>query len=215
MPRIYEAMIDITAVMDRDTSIHRRRFTASADFDPTDLEAAAHHVFDAALAVHERGFNRPQIYHKKVVRGKLMDVSEKSLERRLARICLCLKHVKATVDDAVRGGVTLALLCDNPEARGFTKWSNNVGNKKRGERLRLAKEATKKAAAKKAATKKAATKKAKQQAEQQRVVHDDEKEDEDEEDEDEEDDDDEDVNGDDEEDVDEEDDEEDENEDEV
>jgi hypothetical protein len=73
------------------------------------------------------------------VRGKLTDVSEKCLERRLARICLCLKHKKATVDDALRGGVTLALLCDNPEARGFTKVSNNTGNKKRGERLRRAK----------------------------------------------------------------------------
>jgi hypothetical protein len=69
----------------------------------------------------------------------LTDVSEKSLERRLSRICLCLKQKKATVDDALRGGVTLALLCDNPEARGFTKLSNNTGNKKRGERLRLAK----------------------------------------------------------------------------
>jgi hypothetical protein len=96
---------------------------------------------DEALAVHERGWVRPTIYHKKVVRGKLTDVSEKCLERRLARICLCLQQKKATVDDALRGGVTLALLCDNPEARGFTKLSNNAGNAKRGERLRAAKEA--------------------------------------------------------------------------
>jgi hypothetical protein len=81
------------------------------------------------------------VYHKKVVRGKLTDVSENSLERRLARICLCLRQKKATVDDAMRGGVTLALLCDNPEARGFTKLSNNAGNAKRGERLRAAKKA--------------------------------------------------------------------------
>lgn len=39
----------------------------------------------------------------------------------------------------MRGGVTLALLCDNPEARGFTKTSNNCGNKVRGKRLRLVK----------------------------------------------------------------------------
>ena len=137
-------MIDVTAISDGESSIHRQRFTESPGFDAMDLEATAHHIFDSALAVHERGWNRPKIYHKKVVRGKLTDVSEKSLETRLARICLCLKQKKATVDDAVRGGVTLALLCDNPEARGFTKLSNNTGNKKRGERLKLAKEADKK-----------------------------------------------------------------------
>jgi hypothetical protein len=137
--RIYEAMIDISDITDGESSIHRQRFMGNTAFDPLDLEAAAHHVFDSALAVHERGWNRPSVYHKKVVRGKLTDVSEKSLERRLGRICLCLKHKKATVDDAVRGGVTLALLCDNPEARGFTKLSNNAGNRKRGERLKRAK----------------------------------------------------------------------------
>jgi hypothetical protein len=137
--RIYEAMIDISDMTDGESSIHRVRFADDTTFDPLDLEAAAHHVVDSALAVHERGWNRPLVYHKRVVRGKLTDVSEKCLERRLARICLCLKHKKATVDDALRGGVTLALLCDNPEARGFTKVSNNTGNKKRGERLRRAK----------------------------------------------------------------------------
>jgi hypothetical protein len=137
--RIYEAMIDISDMTDGESSIHRVRFADDTTFDPLDLEAAAHHVFDSALAVHERGWNRPLVYYKRVVRGRLTDVSEKCLERRLARICLCLKHKKATVDDALRGGVTLALLCDNPEARGFTKVSNNTGNKKRGERLRRAK----------------------------------------------------------------------------
>ncbi|KAG9187819.1 hypothetical protein G6011_05690 [Alternaria panax] len=139
--RIYESMIDISNVSDSANSIHRTRFMVEQAFNPLDLEATAHHVFDEALAVHERGWVRPVIYHKKVVRGKLTDVSEKCLERRLARICLCLQQKKATVDDAVRGGVTLALLCDNPEARGFTKLSNNAGNAKRGERLRAAKEA--------------------------------------------------------------------------
>lgn len=133
-------MVDITAISDGESSIHRQRFTETMGFEPMDLEATAHHVFDSALAVHERGWTRPKVYHKKVVRGKLTDVSEKSLETRLTRICLCLKQKKATVDDAVRGGVTLALLCDNPEARGFTKISNNTGNKKRGERLKLVKE---------------------------------------------------------------------------
>ncbi|KAF1838493.1 hypothetical protein BDW02DRAFT_483953, partial [Decorospora gaudefroyi] len=137
--RIYEAMIDITAISDGEASIHRERFVSGDAFEPHDLEAAAHHIFDAALAVHERGWNRLAIYHKKVVRGKLMDVSENSLEMRLTRICLCLKQSKATVDDALRGGVTLALLCDNPEARGSTKQSNNQGNSKRSERLKRAK----------------------------------------------------------------------------
>jgi hypothetical protein len=132
-------MIDITDVADGEHSIHRQRMAHTVVFDVADLEATAHNVFDAAIAVHVRGWNRSIVYHKKVVRGKLVDVSEKSLERRLGRICLCLRHKKATVDDAVRGGVTLALLCDNPEARGFTKMSNNTGNQKRGERLRRAK----------------------------------------------------------------------------
>ncbi|KAF2034437.1 hypothetical protein EK21DRAFT_49483, partial [Setomelanomma holmii] len=137
--RIYEAMIDITNISDGETSIHRLRFVDTRAFEPADLESVAHHIFDSVLAVHERGWNRPQVYHKRVVRGKLTDLSEKSVESRLARICYCLRHKKATVDDAIRGGVTLALLCDNPEARAFTKLSNNTGNKKRGERLRLTK----------------------------------------------------------------------------
>jgi hypothetical protein len=130
-------MIDISDLDDGDTSIHRHRLTNMVKFDPMDLEATAHHIFDGAIAVHERGWNRPTVYHKKVVRGKLMDISEKSLEKRLSRICLVLRQKKATVDDAVRGGVTLALLCDNPEARGFTKSSNNSGNTKRGIKLKL------------------------------------------------------------------------------
>ncbi|KNG44239.1 hypothetical protein DDE82_007088 [Stemphylium lycopersici] len=138
--RIYNAMIDISCTTDGRSSIHRTRFEQATAFDALDLEAAAHHVFDAALAVHDRGWNRPLVYHKRVVRGKLIDVSERSVEKRLARICTVLQQKKATVDDAVRGGVTLALLCDNPEARGFTKCSNNVGNEKRGKRLKFVKE---------------------------------------------------------------------------
>ncbi|KAJ4346188.1 hypothetical protein N0V95_005604 [Ascochyta clinopodiicola] len=139
--RIYNAMIDIRYITDGPQSIHRMRFTQEFDGQPTfsalDLEATAHHVFDEAIAVHERGWNRPIAYHKKVVRGKLVDRSEASLEMRLSRICLCLQQKKSSVDDAIRGGVTLALLCDNPEARSFTKASNDVGNKKRGERLKV------------------------------------------------------------------------------
>jgi flagellar biosynthesis GTPase FlhF len=135
---MYEAMIDISDVSDGKSSIHRTRFTQAKGFDAGDLEAVAHHLFDNALAVHLRGWNRPQTYHKKVVRGKLLDLSERSIETRLARITMCLRHRKATVDDAMRGGVTLSLLVDNPEARGFTKMSNNAGNQKRGERLKAA-----------------------------------------------------------------------------
>lgn len=136
--RLYNAMVDTSNMTDGEQSIHRVRFTQKPlPFDPLDLEATAHHIFDEAIAVHERGWNRPTVYHKKVVRGKLVDLSETSVEMRLSRICLCLQQKKSSVDDAIRGGVTLALLCDNPEARSFTKQSNDVGNKKRGERLKV------------------------------------------------------------------------------
>ncbi|KAI2476104.1 hypothetical protein Ptr902_10995 [Pyrenophora tritici-repentis] len=74
--RIYEAMIDRSNICDKDNSINRQRFDQAAGFEPLDLEAVAHHVFDSALAVHERGFSRPRVYHKKVVRGKLVDNNE-------------------------------------------------------------------------------------------------------------------------------------------
>lgn len=132
-------MIDVSDITDGESSIHRARFTQlPLTLSEIDLEACAHHVFDNAIAAHTRGWNRPTVYHKKVVRGKLLDISEKSLEMRLHQICRCLRQKKATVDDALRGGVTLALLCDNPEARGFTKMSNNSGNKIRGAKLKLA-----------------------------------------------------------------------------
>jgi hypothetical protein len=134
--RIYNAMINSACITDGGKSVHRVRFTKKPAFDPVDLEAAAHAVFDGAIAVHERGWNRPMVYHKNTVRGKLVDISGGSVELRLSRICLVLAETKSAVDDAVRGGVTLALLCDNPEARRFTKESNNLGNQKRGERLK-------------------------------------------------------------------------------
>jgi len=134
--RIYNAMINSANITDGGKSVHRVRFTKKIVFEPLDLEAAAHAVFDEAVAVHERGWSRPRVYHKHTVRGKLVDISGGSVELRLSRICLVLSETKSAVDDAVRGGVTLALLCDNPEARRFTKESNNVGNQKRGERLK-------------------------------------------------------------------------------
>lgn len=134
--RIFNAMTYSQNVTDSQSSIHRKRFTTHVAFEAVDLEAAAHHVFDEAIAVHERGWCRPTVYHKNTVRGKLVDISGASLEMRLSRICVVLQQTKSAVDDALRGGVTLALLCDNPEARNHTKVSNNAGNAKRGERLK-------------------------------------------------------------------------------
>jgi hypothetical protein len=134
--RIYNAMICTQKITDSASSTNRARFTKLRVFDELELEAAAHNVFDKAIAVHERGWNRPNVYHKKTVRGKLVDKSEASVEMRLSTICLLLQQTKSAVDDVMRGGLTLALLCDNPQARMHTKHSNDVGNAKRGERLK-------------------------------------------------------------------------------
>ena len=134
--RIYNAMIDSQHIFDGEFSTNRTRFTKIKVFDEVDLEARAHHVFDKAIAVHERGWTRSRVYHKNTVRGKLVDKDKKSVEMRLSRICLVLQHNKSAVDDVMRGGVTLALLCDNPWARWYTKYNNNIGNAKRGERLK-------------------------------------------------------------------------------
>ena len=141
MRRLYSSIIDLSSVTDGRSSIHRQRLSQlPLTLSEYDLEACAHHIFDGAIAAHTRGWNRPLVYHKKVVRGKLVDGTSKSLEARLHHLCRCLRHHKATVDDALRGGITLALLCDNPEARSFTKASNNNGNKIRGEKLKLVKD---------------------------------------------------------------------------
>ena len=134
--RIYNAMIDSQHIFDGEFSTNRTRFTKIKVFDEVDLEARAHHVFDKAIAVHERGWTRSRVYHKNTVRGKLVDKDKKSVEMRLSRICLVLQHTKSAVDDVMRGGVTLALLCDNPWARWYTKHNNDIGNRKRGERLK-------------------------------------------------------------------------------
>jgi hypothetical protein len=140
--RLYEAMIDVSCITDSESSIHRNRFAVTKAFDEKDIEAAAHKIFDEALAVHERGWNKPIVYYKKVHRGKLQDQCLDSVEKRLALICKCLSESKAAVDDALRGGITLALVCDNPIARGGTKQSNNAGNARRGERLKMVRDAT-------------------------------------------------------------------------
>jgi hypothetical protein len=133
--RLYESMIDVGEIIDKDGSIHTKRFKNEMAFDPIDLEATAHQVFEQAILVHERGWNRPYIYYKKVVRGKLLDLSATSVESRLSRICELFRLSKAAVDDAVRGGIQLQLVCDNPGARFATKESNNAGNTKRSRSL--------------------------------------------------------------------------------
>ena len=140
--RLYESMIDVSCITDSESSIHRQRFVDSKVFDEKDIEAAAHKIFEEAVAVHERGWNYPMVYYKKVHRGKLEDQCLDSVEKRLALICRCLAESKAAVDDALRGGITLGLVCDNPMARGGTKQSNNTGNRRRGERLRQIRDAT-------------------------------------------------------------------------
>jgi hypothetical protein len=146
--RIYSAIINIDGISDGEHSIHRIRIVHGEDHEPADLEASAHHVFDSAIAVHERGWRRPTLYHKDVKRGKLYDTCKDSLEQRLERICWHLSTCKAMVDDVVRGGIPMALLCDNPEARLATKLSNNTGNDKRSGRLALARAVSARAKAK-------------------------------------------------------------------
>jgi hypothetical protein len=142
---IYEAMIEISNISDTMNSIHRQRFCDPnvAGFEQADLEAAAHNIFDACLKVHEAGWCYPAIYHKNVKRGNLLDTASNSVEKRLAQVCNILRGSKAAVDDAIRGGLTLALLVDNPTARAKTKESNNRGNAARGDRLKLANKAKK------------------------------------------------------------------------
>ncbi|XP_014561234.1 hypothetical protein COCVIDRAFT_87371 [Bipolaris victoriae FI3] len=138
--RIYESMIDVSNIDDGKDSPHRRRIVKDQAHEPWDLEATAHHIFDRAVAVHEVGWNRSMVYYKEAKRGKLIDLGEKCLEKRLTCICMALQQQKAVVDDAVRGGITLRLLCDNPTARAATKKSNNTGNRKRGMKLKALKE---------------------------------------------------------------------------
>ncbi|EUC47921.1 hypothetical protein COCMIDRAFT_89038 [Bipolaris oryzae ATCC 44560] len=137
--RIYESIIDISNIDDSKQSCHRRRIKEELAYDTKDLEATAHHIFDRAIGVHEVGWNRLLLYHKEAKRGKLIDLGERCLERRLACICTALQQQKAVVDDALRGGITLRLLCDNPTARAATKKSNNAGNRKRGLKLKVLK----------------------------------------------------------------------------
>ncbi|KAF2709732.1 hypothetical protein K504DRAFT_534056 [Pleomassaria siparia CBS 279.74] len=151
--RIYEAMIDVSSTTDTGASTHLKRFTdekhggAKDSFDQQDLEATAHHIFEKACAVHERGFNRYRIYHRESKRGAFVDLSKENVEKRLEQICKILRHNKSIVNDALQGGLTLAILCFNPYQRAGTKEQNNTGNAKRGERLRAGRKALNKPAA--------------------------------------------------------------------
>jgi hypothetical protein len=138
--RIYDAMINIDNLDDEGKSIHMYRFQDKVAFEADDLEAVAHHVFDKAVAVHEKGFTWPLIYRDKAVRktSAKFDKSWDSLEHRLSLICDLLSSSKAACDDVIRGGVTLALTVDNPTARLETKRSNNKSNKQKSARLRKA-----------------------------------------------------------------------------
>ncbi|CAI6337716.1 unnamed protein product [Periconia digitata] len=138
--RIHSSMIDISELRDTQKSIHAQRFlqvTAMAWGD-LDMESTAWHVLERTLDVHLVGWTRPQVYHVEAKRGKKTDVPPGSLEERLEAVCTALRLSKACVDDALRGGLELDLLCDNPIARLSTKESNNAGNLARSSRLVIA-----------------------------------------------------------------------------
>ncbi|KAF2643090.1 hypothetical protein P280DRAFT_364927, partial [Massarina eburnea CBS 473.64] len=151
--RLYTAMVNGQTLLDSEQSIHRKRFREGTRiknperpideeiFDSMDIEAAAHSVFDACLKVHTEGWTRPRIYHREPKRGPLVDDSLGSLERRLEACADLFQCSKAAVDDAIRGGITLRLLVDNPCWRKATKISNNKGNLIRAIRLRNQKRA--------------------------------------------------------------------------
>jgi hypothetical protein len=126
---IYESMIDRSRVLDGDTSTHYKRFCGDVKvIDEDDLEAAAHQVFDQACIVHEAGWHRPKLYHKEASRGKLVDPHKGDVEGRLASICEVLKQNKASCNDALQGGLTLAKLVYNPHQRLSSKAGNNDNN---------------------------------------------------------------------------------------
>ncbi|KAF2867126.1 hypothetical protein BDV95DRAFT_610998 [Massariosphaeria phaeospora] len=153
--RLYNAMINTAQIIDGAGSNHLKRFTVykPEELEALDVEAVAHEIFDACVHVHEKGWTYLKLYHKDSVRGSKVDSSKKSLRMRLERICHVLKTVKATCDDALRSGVTLALLADNPDIRIATKKANNTGNAKRKAQIELAKKVEKKVAAKAKAAK--------------------------------------------------------------
>ncbi|KAF2273672.1 uncharacterized protein EI97DRAFT_435841 [Westerdykella ornata] len=134
--RLYEAMININGLIDKESSTHRKRFETGA-FDQMDLEAAAHNVFDKAIAVHERGWTRPLVYHKEAVRGKFKDPAKNCCRTRLEILCEVLTKSKAACNDALQGGLELAQLAYNPSLRIGGKIGNAIANQQRRERLQV------------------------------------------------------------------------------
>ncbi|KAF2202182.1 hypothetical protein GQ43DRAFT_6554 [Delitschia confertaspora ATCC 74209] len=56
---IYKSIVDASSVNDLPTSTQYKRFVTTAAYEQEDFEAAAHKVFDRALDVYERGWQRP------------------------------------------------------------------------------------------------------------------------------------------------------------
>ncbi|KAF2109715.1 hypothetical protein BDV96DRAFT_691715 [Lophiotrema nucula] len=137
---IYNALVDTSAAIDGPKCPYLLRFKDKPVFSQQDLEAAAHNIFDKAIAVHERGWCRPAVYRKEAKRGDLVDRAEKSVSTRLDSICALLRKSKAACNDAMQSGLPLAKLVDNPYAHGAGKTTNAAGNSRRGEMLKVGKE---------------------------------------------------------------------------
>jgi hypothetical protein len=176
--RIYEAMINVDLIFDNKGSTIATNFSKIHHFNEEDLEATAHHIFDACISIHRRGWHGYDYNRKNYKRGKLMDIFPETIEGRLERICGLLKHSKAIANDCVAGGDLLLQTVDNPIHRASTKTANNKGNIDRAWRLRKQETARqrekrleKEAAAKERAEARAAEKErkdAEKQAEKQR-----------------------------------------------
>jgi hypothetical protein len=134
--RIYEAMINVDLIFDNKGSTIATNFSKLHHFKEEDLEATAHHIFDACISIHRRGWHGYDYNRKNYKRGKLMDIFPGSIEGRLERICGLLKHSKAIANDCILGGDLLLQTVDNPIHRASTKTANNKGNIDRAWRLR-------------------------------------------------------------------------------
>ncbi|KAJ4358666.1 uncharacterized protein N0V89_003250 [Didymosphaeria variabile] len=134
--RIYDAMINVDLIFDNKGSVIATNFSKIHHFKEEDLEATAHHIFDACIGVHRRGWYGYDYNRRAFVRGKLKDIFNESIEGRLERICGILKHNKAIANDCVQGGDLLMQTVDNPIYRASTKTANNKGNLDRAGRLK-------------------------------------------------------------------------------
>ena len=133
--RIYEAIINVDLIFDNRASVIATNISKTHHFKEDDLEATAHHIFDACIKVHRRGWCGYDYNRKDFKRGKLRDVFGGSIEARLERICGILKHSKAIANDCITGGDVLQQTVYNPIYRASTKTANNKGNLDRAGRL--------------------------------------------------------------------------------